>query len=165
MARFNPDLLAHPFQSTPFAERSDSVSFHPAVDDLYVQLMDAIARIDSVAIDALISDDSLCVVPDGRVLQGRAQIQQWFESLFRAARREGMALRVRFELEDRAFCDGAICDRGLYSWNAMVGGSEMRLREGRFLAIFRPDTQSGRHTIDTMSLTPFWQGDERSITA
>jgi len=165
MARFNPDVLNAPHQTSPFAERSDSVSFHPAVDDLYVQLMDAVARFDSEAIDALISEETLCVVPDGGVLKGRVQIHKWFESLFRAARREGMTLKVSFELAQRTFFDGAICDRGHYSWNAVVSGSEMQLREGCFLAIFRTDPENGRHLIDTMSVTPLLQGVEESLSA
>jgi ketosteroid isomerase-like protein len=165
MARFNPDVLDSRHQTSPFAERSDSVSFHPAVDDLYVQLMDAVARFDSEAIDALISEETLCVLPDGGVLEGRTQILKWFESIFRASRREGMTLKVSFELAQRTFCDGAICDGGHYNWNAVVGGSEMPLREGRFLAIFRADPENGHYLIDTMSVTPLLQGVEESPSA
>jgi len=165
MARFNPDVLDAPHQTSPFAERSDSVSFHPAVDDLYVQLMDAVARFDSEAIDALISEETLCVAPNGGVLEGNAQIPTWFESLFRAARREGMTLKVNFELAERTFCDGAICDRGHYDWNAVVSGSEMKLREGRFLAVFRADPESGRYLIDTMSVTPLLQSLEEALSS
>lgn len=165
MARFNPDVFDLAQRTTAFVERRESVPFHPEVDDLYVQLMDAVARFDSDAIQALISDESLCVAPDGRVIKGLDQIQRWFESLFRAARREGLTLKANFGLEERSFCDGAICDRGLYAWTAVVGGSDMLLREGRFLAVFRADPESGRFVIDTMSVTPLLDDIDESVSA
>lgn len=165
MARFNPDLLNRPPRTTAFAERNDSVSFHAAVDDLYVQLMDAVARFDLDAIDALTCEATLCILPEGRVLQGKGPTRKWFESLFRAARREGMRFKVGFELAGRSFHDGAICDRGRYNWSAIVGGSEMPLRSGRFLAVFRTDRESGDYRIDTMSLNPLGPDIEQSICA
>lgn len=165
MARFNPDVFNLTQRTAAFVERSESVPFHPAVDDLYVQLIDAVARFDIDAIDALISEETLFLAPDGRVLKGLSQIRKLFESLFRTARREGLTLNVSFGLEERTFCDGAIRDRGKYEWNAVVGGSEMPLREGQFIAIFRADAESGRFAIDTMSVTPLLDDLERAVSA
>ena len=51
MARFNPDVLNAPHQAGPFAPRSETVSFHAAVDDIYVQLMEGVGRFDVEAVE------------------------------------------------------------------------------------------------------------------
>jgi ketosteroid isomerase-like protein len=157
-------MAAHdPNPQTDSTLRSDTprkhatVELHPGVDDAYRRLSTTIELMDAAALERELAEDAVLITPDATALEGSASIAAWSEAIFRRAREDGMRLRLVFDIAERDVQTDFVFDQGSYLLTGRIAATELALRSGRFLAVFRRSSGSLDYRLDAASILPLFR--------
>ena len=114
----------------------------------------AVELMDVVALEQEFTENAVLIAPDATALEGPASIVAWSEAISRGAREDGMRLRLVFDIAERSLQTDVVCDQGSYLLTGRIATTELALRSGRFLAVFRRSSGTLDYRLDAASILP-----------
>jgi ketosteroid isomerase-like protein len=112
---------------------------------------------DAAALEQYFTENAVLITPDATALEGSASIAAWCEAIFRGAREDGMRLRIVFDIAERDVQHDVVLDQGSYLLTGRIAATELALRSGRFLAVFRRSNGSLEYHLDAASILPLFR--------
>jgi ketosteroid isomerase-like protein len=134
--------------------RHATVARRSRVDAAYRRLSAAVELMDAAALEREFTENAVLIAPDATALEGAASIAAWSEALFRGAREDGMRLGLALDVAERDVQSDVVLDQGTYVLAGRIAATELALRSGRFLAVFRRANGSLDYHLDAASILP-----------
>ena len=123
------------------APEGDVAADRQAIDALYKQRDDALARRDAAAVAMLVTEDATILPPNSPTVVGREAIQAFAQGFFDSGLRDIKDSSVKFHVSgDVAY------DVGEYKLTMQPEGDEPMTNKGRFVRVFK--RQNGTWKLD-----------------
>lgn len=157
MAAHDPNLPTDSTSRSSSPRKHATVEMHPGVDDAYGRLTRAVDLMDAVALEQEFTENAVLITPDATALEGSASIAAWSRAISRDARADGMRLRLVFDIAERDVQTDVVFDQGSFLLTGRFAATELALRSGRFLAVFRRSNGSVEYRLDAASILPLFR--------
>lgn len=157
MAAHDPNLPTDATHRSSAPHKHATVEMHPGVDDAYGRLARAVDLMDAAALEQEFTENAVLIAPDATALEGSASIAAWCEAVSRGVREDGMRLRLVFDIAERDVQTDVVFDQGSYLLTGRIAATELALRSGRFLAVFRRSNGSVEYRLDAASILPLFR--------
>ena len=157
MAAHDPNLPTDSTLRSSTPRKHATVELHPGVDAAYRRLARAVALMDLAALEQEFTENAVLIAPDATALEGSASIAEWCEAISRGVRGDGMRLRLVFDIAERSVQTDVVFDQGSYLLTGRIAATELALRSGRFLAVFRRSNGTLDYHLDAASVLPLFR--------